>query len=149
MRGSYSIRGGAAQLQRSARSVAGYSRHGNRKSFLRKEAIMRARIAPLLSEPTLAPFDGGRPVREPPPPRHELPDSDAGRPRDPRSRSHRTPGADATAAEKPDFRFSSSSRPGPSVFTALRTTRGLALSPVFARRAPRRIGLALSLIGPR
>jgi hypothetical protein len=38
--------------------------------------------------PTLAPFDGGSPVREPPPSRHKRPHSDAGRPTNPRSRRH-------------------------------------------------------------
>jgi hypothetical protein len=36
--------------------------------------------SPPRAKPTLAPFDGGRPVGEPPPSRHNLPDSDTGRP---------------------------------------------------------------------
>jgi hypothetical protein len=35
--------------------------------------------SPPRAKPTLAPFDGGRPVGEPPLSRHNLPDSDAGR----------------------------------------------------------------------
>ena len=35
------------------------------------------------AKPTLAPSDGGRPVHEPPSPRHKMPHSDAGRPTNP------------------------------------------------------------------